>query len=610
MVFSAYLPCIQNSFIWDDDLNIYENSCLTESGGLLRIWGSFDLYQYYPLTFTSFYLEHILWEFSPAGYHITNILLHAINAILVFFILQRIGLKYSLALFTASLFAIHPIQAESVAWATERKNLLSGVFYFSSFLLYLKFLDKEKNWLYGLSLFIFLDALLSKTTTVTLPLSLLLVEYLHSKSINRNCLLRISGFLIPSIVMGLITSYLETYRYGMLREDWSISALQHVIVAPRVLLFYATKIVLPINMCFIYPKWEIDTNLIWNYWPAMLFVGLGTILWWQRRRITPIIWFGLAHYLVSLLPASGIISFYFMRFSFVQNHFQYLAGLGIMVIMGIAGSGIINRIADESIQSKVSVLLGTTLLIGCGFMTFDQCKIYRNNETLWHDTISKNPDAWIAYNNLACLLNEQGKFDEGITYCQKAIAIHPNFIEVHNNLGTAYMNKGMFDEAISEYKKALAIKPNYAEAHCNLGVVYGNKKMFDEAISEYKKALVIKPNYAEAHCNLGVVYGNKKMFDEAISTFKKAIAINPDYAKAYYNLGSAYANKGMMDDAISEYKKTIGLNPNYANAHYKLGIAYYYYRRDYERAIIHCDQAVALGVNVNPELLELLDPLR
>ena len=605
----VYLPCIHNNFIWDDDVNIYQNSSLWQPDGLLKIWGSFSLYQYYPLTFTSFYLEHLLWGFNPRGYHVTNILLQTSNAILIFFILQYLGLKKLIALFIALLFSIHPIQTETVAWVTERKNLLSGLFYFSSFLLYLKFLVKKNYRFYGFSLFFFVCALLSKTVTVTLPLTLLFAEYLISKSINYKSLLRLSVFFVFGIIMGFITTYLETYRVLTIGEEWNFSAIERAIITARVLLFYATKIIIPLKMSFIYPQWQINPNTFIDWWPIFLLLSVGAGLLWHKEKVSGLLWFSLGHYIVTILPASGIINFYFLRYSFVQNHFQYLAGLGIIIIISTVGSGIINKIIKGPIQSRACILVACIVLFGCGYMTNKQCKIYRDTKTLWSDTISKNPNAWIAHSNLGMILTAEGNLDDGIGSFKKAIAINPNFEEGHNNLGTAYLSKGMVDEAIEALNKALSIESNNAEVHINLGVAYYEKGMIDEAITHYNKALSLKPTIQWAHTNLGLAYLKKGMLDEAINEFKEALVIDPKPEEAHYNLGLTYGKKQLFDEAIAQFKKSIEINPRYAIAHYNLSLGYYF-TKEYKKALKHYDQSKKLGLTIKHPFLKELESYR
>lgn len=375
--------------------------------------------------------------------------------------------------------------------------------------------------------------------------------------------------------MGSLTTYLEAHRAGAIGEAWSFSAPERLLIASRVLLFYVWKIILPINMIFLYPQWPIHPELPSAYWPVMVLVAIGGLLWWRRNKIPFLVWFALGHYAITILPASGIINFYFMRYSFVQNHFSYLAGLGIMMVVSLAGASIIKKALPTSLQSKVSIAVAPLVVMGCGFMSYNQCAIYRSNETLWQNTLAKNPSCWMAYNNLGIVVSAQGRHDEAISYFSKALAIKPDIFEAHNNLGNLYSQKGWMDEAIEEYTRALALHPSHADTHNNLGVAYARRGMTGKALSAYEKALSINPRYAEAHYNLGILYDKMSRLDEAITHYRQAITINPNYAKAHNNLSVAY-----------------------------------YFKGDYWLAIDHCDAALRLGHSINPQLLEMLRPHR
>jgi tetratricopeptide (TPR) repeat protein len=551
----AYAPCIHNGFIWDDDANIFQNAALTEAGGLRRIWSTFDLYQYYPLTFTSFYLEHLLWGFNPLGYHVVSILLQAVNATLVLLLLQQIGLSRPLALFISMLFAIHPIQAESVAWATERKNLLSGLFYFSSFLSYARFINSGRYRLYILSLLLFLGAILAKSVTVTLPASLLLLEFVRATSRKRTAILRLVPFVIPAVLMGIIAIYMETNRAGAVGDEFSFTAAERILIVSRALLFYPATIALPFNMSFIYPPWRTASGAYLDFWPILLLAGITVSLWIFRKRIPRIAWFSLGHYLVAIAPATGIINFYFMRYAFVQNHFQYIAGLGMMMAMGIAGAAIIRRIP---LAARAAGPAATLLVIaGCGLLTFDQCGLYRNNTILWNDTIGKNPSCWMAFNNLGVIAVDEGKIQEGIAFYQTALSINPHIIETHNNLGAAYMLQGMTDQAIAEYQQAVAINPNLAQVRANLGMAYAKKGFLNEAVEELKMAVELNPSLTEAFYTLGSLLERQGAVRAAIEVYRGAIRYNPGHHKAYNNLAWLYATS--PDVAIRDGAQAVAL---------------------------------------------------
>jgi len=374
-------------------------------------------------------------------------------------------------------------------------------------------------------------------------------------------------------VLALTTVWLEKHHVGAQGEEWGFSFVERCLIAGRALWFYAGKLFWPHKLIFIYPRWQIDAGVWWQYPFPLAAVVVFIALWLFRRQIGKAPLTAVLFFAGTLAPALGFFDIYPMRYSFVADHFQYLASIGLIVLcIAVIMKVFLQRI--PSYRNSGFAVFGVVILT-LGILVWQQGHTYKDVEMLWRNTISKNPNAWMAYNNLANVLKKQGKLEDVIKHYKKALAINPNFAGGYNNLGNIYRKKGMVDEAILEYQKAIAIDPNLAEAHNNLGFTYNNKGMLDEAISEHKKALAINPNYTKAYNNLCVAYGKKGRLDEAISECKKALSINPNYVEAHYNLSVNYYNKG-----------------------------------NYKLAIIYCDKAIELRGSVNPKLLELLKPHR
>ena len=330
----VYIHFLQNSFIWDDDYYLTQNPHLKKVDGLKRIW--FDLGatpQYYPLVFTSFWIEHKFWALDPLGYHLDNIIIHCINAVLLWRILYFLGVKGSWL--AAAIFAIHPVQVESVAWITERKNLLSGFFSFLSLYFFLKFYNPDKPlnfnedqngerpWpIYGVSLFFFICALWSKTVASTLPAVILLIHWWKQNSIRKKIFLMMIPYFTLGFVFSIITIQLEKFKVGAIGPEWDFSFLDRLLIAGRALWFYIGKLVWPNPIIFTYPRWSIDDSIWWQYIYPVTFLFLIFLLWHWRKNIgrgplTAILFFA-----GSLFPALGFFNVYPMRFSFVADHFQ------------------------------------------------------------------------------------------------------------------------------------------------------------------------------------------------------------------------------------------------------------------------------------------------
>ena len=382
----VYSPFFHNFFIWDDDIYLTENLLLNDTDGLKRIW--FDLRatpQYYPLVFTSFWIEHKFWSLDPLGYHVDNVILHCINTVLLWRILSFLRVKGSWL--AAAIFAIHPVQVESVAWITERKNLLSGFFSFLSLYFFLKFYNPDKPlnfnedqngerpWsIYGVSLFFFICALWSKTVASTLPAVILLIHWWKQNCIRKKIFLMMIPYFTLGFVFSIITIWLEKFRVGAIGPEWDFSFLDRLLIAGRALWFYIGKLVWPNPIIFIYPRWSIDDSIWWQYIYPITFLFLIFLLWHWRKNIgrgplTAILFFA-----GSLFPALGFFNVYPMRYSFVADHFQYLSCIGIIVIFS---SGVDKITGDK--KSLASFILLAGLLIVLGNLTWSQGSAYKNS---------------------------------------------------------------------------------------------------------------------------------------------------------------------------------------------------------------------------------------
>ena len=598
LVFLAYLPALRGGFIWDDDAYVTQNSTLHDGEGLRQIWFKVGAVpQYYPVVHTTFWLEYHLWALNPIGYHLINVLLHAIAAILLWQVLRR--LQTPGAWLAAVLFALHPIEVESVTWVTERKNVLSAVFYFAAALSYLRFVALEKpgssnrlrwSWYLG-ALVLFTAALLSKTVTCSLPAVLLLVCWWKKGRVQRGDIIPLLPFFVVGVALGLMTAWIEKYQVGAQGAAWSLTFADRCLIAGRALWFYAGKLVWPAHLTFIYPRWEIEPAVWWQWLFPIAAIGVVAGLWLARRRIGKGPLVAVLCFAGTLGPALGFVNVYPMRYSFVADHFQYLAGIGL-IVLGAAG---LNRL-PRVIPATIVVLLGA--------LTWQQGGIYRDLETLWRDTLFKNPDCWMAHYNLGILLKNQGRIEEAMEQYHKTIQINPNHYEALNNLGNVLAAKGRLDEAIENYRKAIQINPNYREALNNLGNVLAAKGRFDEAIENYRKAIQINPNYADALNNLGVTLATRGQFDEAIENYRKAIRINPNYAEALDNLGIVLAAKGRLDEATVNYRQSIQVNSNRPETFFHLGATLGQLGRTRE-AVAQYREALRL----NPNLADALNNL-
>ncbi len=574
----AYQSAWHAGFIWDDDSYVTENQDLRSLEGLGRIWAQpGTATQYYPLALTTFWAEYHLWKLQPLGYHLANILLHAVNAVLLWRVLRRLGVPGSW--WAAMLWVLHPVCVESVAWVTERKNVLSGLFYFLAVLAYLRFrplTDREAartcDWrYYPLVLVLFLCALLSKTVTCSLPAVLLLLVWWKTGRVGRRDILALAPLFVMGVASGFVTTWMEKQYVGASGAEWALSFVQRCLVAGRALWFYAGKLFWPGNFTFIYPRWEIDADAAWQYlFPVAALVVL-IALWWLRSRIGrgPLV--AVLCFAGTLVPALGFFDVFPFRYSYVADHFQYLACIGLISL----AVGTVTAICDRAGQRvrDWGALAAAIVSLVLGVSTWRQARMYQNLETLWRDTLTKNPRCWLAHNNLGNAFLQEGKISEAVGHCEQALRIKPDYAEPHYNLAIALEKLGRAREAIEHYQQALRIEPDYAEAHNNLAIALEKLGRAPEAIEHYQQALRINPDYAEARNNLGFALQQAGRTREAITDYEQALRIKPDLAVAHINLGNVLAKLGKDPEAIGHYEQALEIEPRSAEVHYDLANA-------------------------------------
>jgi protein O-mannosyl-transferase len=403
----AYQQAWHAGFIWDDDQYVTQNKLLTAPDGLRRIWFSLDSpSQYFPLVYTTFRLEYVLWGLNPAGYHWVNILLHAANALLVWRLLRLLGVPG--AWLAAALFALHPVQVESVAWITERKNVLMGFFFLLSLLAWVKFLEERSaRKYYGLALFFYALALFSKTTACTLPAALLLILWFKKMPINARRLAQIVPFVALGIGMGLVTVWWERHHQGTQGELFAIGLPERILVASHALWFYAGKLLWPTNLTFSYPRWTISIGNALDYLWLLATVGFAAAVYGARGRLGRSVEVAVLFFAATLAPTLGFIMLYTFRYSFVADHYQYLASLGPLTL---AAAGVTT--AFDALGKRAPLLRPIfcgTLLLALGALTWRQCAMYADADTLWRTTLSANPRSWMAHNNIASTLWADGR---------------------------------------------------------------------------------------------------------------------------------------------------------------------------------------------------------
>lgn len=574
-VLAVYAPALRGDFIWDDDQYVADNPNLPSTSGLVRIWTDPRTSpQYYPLVFTSFWLEYRCWGSDPAGYHLTNVFLHAVNALLVWLLLSR--LKIPGARIAALIFALHPVHVESVAWISERKNVLSGLFFLLSLLAALPAfgfdsagaMDSGKDRRIGgfdfLSLVAFVAALLSKTVTAVLPLMLIWILWWKKGRIEKRHMARLAPYFALAVLFGSMTVWMERFHVGAAGVAWNLGVVERFLVAGRAVWFYLAKMVWPHPLIFMYPRWHVDAGVLWQYiFPGgILLVSAG--LWRLRRRIGPGPLVAMGAFMIGLLPALGFIDFYPMRFSFVADHFQYLASIAPIALFGAGMRKLSDRAGPQSRLLEMGGCLLLALLLA-GICVQEEKK-FSSLEALWRDTVAKNPGCWAAHNNLGDVHKARGEFERAETHYAEAVRLDPNFFEGRNNLGLVLARRGDIAGAATHLVRAVELEPDRADVHNNLAAILVQQGRYDAAAAHYAAAVRLEPGFAEAHNNFGLLRVRQRRFEDAISHYTRALGFDPDNDEILNNLGYALAMQGQFATAAIFFHRALRVNPDMVRA--------------------------------------------
>ena len=582
LVFIAYAPVFGAGFVWDDESHLTQNPCIVGPLGLKEIWTSTRAV-YYPLVLTTFWVLHKFVGLNPLPYHILNVLMHAGSAVLLWRLLRQLGVRG--AWLGAVLWALHPVMVQSVAWVTELKNTQSCLFYLLSIFCFLNWEEHSQTWkspiksalLFSLSLVCFVLATLSKPSVVMLPIVLALCVWWRRGRIGWKDGVPLAPFLLISAFASAWTIWEQKFHASAVGPEWAQTWPDRLIIAGRAIWFYLGKLAWPHPLIFIYPRWEIH-SWQWMAYLPLLAATLGLIVSWALPgRAGRALFFAAAYYVVSLFPVLGFFSVYFFRYSFVSDHFQYLASMGPLALAGAIISESFRRltVAVSSGRGPVFLRLGFCSILLCLLMTltWQQTTAYHDLVTLYTRTLARNPGCWMAHYNLGIALQDHGETDQAITHYRQAIELRPGYVEAHYNLGRLLAEKGEFNDAISHYEATLAINAADAEAHNNLGATLFQAGRVDDAIAHYQEALAVRPDYAEASCNLADALLSKGDMDGAITHYRTCVAVLPNHTDAQYNLASALLRRGRIDEAITHYEKALKLLPENADAHANLGSA-------------------------------------
>jgi len=540
---------------------------------------------WHPLTWLSLMVDGQFFGLHAGGYHLTNVLLHATTVVLLFLILQGATGRLWPSALAAALFAVHPLRVESVVWVTERKDVLSGLFFVLTLGAYVSYVRHRFSVLRYLAVMVFLAlGLMAKSMLVTLPFLLLLLDYWplgrmgvaaaeHAavpdarRSSRFAILARLVFEKVPLFALVVISSVLTVWAQrealGSIEYfplPWRIGSALICYVAYLGQFFY------PVGLAVSYPRLGLDLPL-WRVFAAVLVLVAITAAALLARRRRPYLLVGWLWYVGTLVPVIGLLQ---IGTAAMADRYTYLPQIGLCIALAWGAADVCRSWAcPRWVCGAMSALLLAVLMGGA----WRQTSFWRESEVLWVHTLACTSSNWLAHNNLARLVEGQGRVDEAIAHYRRAVEITPRYAPIHNDLAKALAHQGQFAEALVHYRKALELDPDYLEAHNNLAKALVSQGQLDAAMVHYRRVVELQPGDAEAQYNLAIVLAGRGRFDEAIARFQRVVEIAPDYAEGHNNLGAALQSRGRIDEALAQYRRALEIKPNYARVYYNIGTA-------------------------------------
>jgi len=545
----AYAPALRGGFVADDEQYLADNSTLHAVDGLRRIW--FDPAaspQYYPLTFTTFWIEHQVWGLNPLGYHVVNVLLHAANALALWLVLHR--LRIPGAWLASAIFALHPVHVESVAWIAERKDVLSGLFSLLAVLAWVRFTATRRWRDYLVVGLWFSAALLSKTVTLTLPLILwLLVRWRKPARVRAQLPWLLSLLPLSVAAIGLTTwcEHLVDRSDTVMR---TLSLGDRVLIAGRAFWFYLGKLLWPTPLMPYYPRWHVDTAALWQYLFPLSAAALVAALWSCRKRFGSGPLVAIVVFVVALAPILGLVNFNFMTFAYVADHFQYLPSIGPIALFAAA---MVRGSRAAALPRVVAPVAAAALLGVLGLLTWRQALTYRDEETQMRDCLAKNPSAAGAHYNLGTVLLRRGDLDAARPHFLAALQEKPDYADAHNNLGVLLLRQEHLADAMAHFTEAAQLQPFDYRPQQNLGAALERLGRDDEAKQHYAAAVRIAPNAAESQGGLGKLLLQQHELDAATTHLAAAVQLRPEDVELRTSLAQALELQGKTEGAMEQY---------------------------------------------------------
>ena len=586
---AVYWQVLDNDFVhYDDGVYVTENLRVQKGVTFDNLtWAATSSLasNWHPITWISHMIDCQFYGLNPKGHHLTSLLFHVANTLLLLLIFVRMTGALWQSSLVAALFALHPLHVESVAWVAERKDVLSTFFMMLTLWVYTIYVKKGGVRRYLLVVLFFVLGLMSKPMLVTLPFVLLMLDFwpLGRLGLIRDTRNEVTGqqadegpnifqLLLEKVpffalaVGSSIVTFIVQERGGAVKLLEMYSIQTRIINAFVAYIEYIVNMVWPVKLAVLYPH-PGNSLPIWKGVVTGLVMVLITVLVIRKARKIPYLAVGWFWYIVTLIPVIGIVQ---VGSQAMADRYTYITLIGLFVIIAWGANDLLSKWLRRKIWLGTLAAIILPVLI---VLTWKQVQYWEDSITLYKHTLKHTSNNFIIYNNLGKVYNDSGKYKEAIEAYKQSTRIAPDYAMAHSNLGVSYNDLGKYKEAIEACRKAIWINPDYAKAYFNLSVAYGESGKYKEAIEACRKAIEIDPDYAMAHSNLGVAYGVLGMYKEAIEKFKQAIEIDPDDVMAHSNLGYAYLSSSMHKEAIEAYKQAIGIEPDSAKAHFGLGYA-------------------------------------
>jgi tetratricopeptide (TPR) repeat protein len=598
ITFILFSPTLNYDFVnWDDDVNVYENESIQEldKEHVKAIFTNSVIGGYNPLTSLTFAIEYHLVGEEARLFHRNNNILHALCTILVFILFHRLGLSFFSSFLIALLFGIHPMRIESVAWITERKDVLFGAFFLSSLILYVRYIKEKKLLYFLLSILVFVLSLLSKIQAVSLPFVLLLIDYWFKRDLNKKLILEKVPFFALALVTGIVGIYFLKQQEA-LDVGNTYPLVQRLFIGSYSFMVYIVKSIFPYEMSALYPYVTEITGIYYLSMIPALFIVVYSLLTWKSHRTLFFGFFFFVFNIVFLLQIVGAGQ------GFLADRFTYIPYIGLFFIYVV----FVERLLAKNKTNKTMVYLPlVAYLLFLTVKTSSQIKVWENSETLWTNVIKEYPHASLAYNNLGRYYRTQNEPDKALLNYNSALENDPEYGMCYNNRGRIYFDKGQVDLAIEDYKKAIEFDYINSEVYSNLGAAYGMKQNQEAALINLNKALELNPQNTSALSNRGYLYFLSQDYHKTIEDYQIILQYKRNDADIINTIGLCYNRLNDYDKAIEMFNRSISINPNNGIFYINRSIALNA-KGNKQAALVDAQMAVRLGVNVNQDYLDSL----